>query len=132
MKLSGNFAFPTMLQPVAWLRKIENWKLQSIFNFFFSAKTLEIINRTTQEGEFTFAQLFFLPLSPSLPSQTTLLWKGGSGNSYLPHSHSSKHEQLQCWVHEGSCNNSKKNTLQGEFIAKRKISRQERVHFEVS
>ena len=29
---------------------IENWKLQSIFNFCFSAKTLKIVDRTTQEG----------------------------------------------------------------------------------
>ena len=47
-----------MLQSVAWLSfsvfggslKIENWKLQSIFNFCFSAKTLKIVDRTTQEG----------------------------------------------------------------------------------
>ena len=53
-----HFAFPTMLQSVAWLsfsvfggsRKIENWKLHSIFNFCFSAKTLKIVDRTTQEG----------------------------------------------------------------------------------
>ena len=53
-----HFAFPTMLQSVAWLSfsvfggslKIENWKLQSIFNFCFSAKTLKIVDRTTQEG----------------------------------------------------------------------------------
>ena len=58
MKLSCNFAFPTMLQSVARLSftvfgrsvKIENWKLQSIFNFCFSAKTLKIVDRTTQEG----------------------------------------------------------------------------------
>ena len=53
-----HFAFPTMLQSVAWLSfsvfggslKIENWKLQSIFNFCFSAETLKIVDRTTQEG----------------------------------------------------------------------------------
>ena len=49
MKLSGNVAFPTMLQSVASL-KIENWKLQSIFNFFLSAKTFKIVDRNTQEG----------------------------------------------------------------------------------
>ena len=54
MKLSGNVAFPTMLQSVVWLSfsvfggslKIENWKLQSIFNFCFSAKTFKVVNRT--------------------------------------------------------------------------------------
>ena len=53
-----HFAFPTMLQSVAWLSfsvfggslKIENWKLQSIFNFCFSAETLKIVDRTTEEG----------------------------------------------------------------------------------
>ena len=58
MKLSGDVAFPTMLQFVAWLSfsvfggsvKIENWKLQSIFNFCFSPKTFKIFDRTTQEG----------------------------------------------------------------------------------
>ena len=47
-----------MLQSVAWLSfsvfdgslKIENWKLQSIYNFCFSAKTFKIVDRTTQEG----------------------------------------------------------------------------------
>ena len=58
IKLSGNFASPTMLQSVAWLSfsvfggslKFENWKLQSIFNFCFSDKTFQIVDRTTQEG----------------------------------------------------------------------------------
>ena len=56
-KLSGNFSSLTMLQSVAWLSfsvfggslKIESWKLQS-FNFCFSAKILQIVDRTTQEG----------------------------------------------------------------------------------
>ena len=59
IKLSGNFASLTMLQFVAWLSvsvfgeslKIENWKLQSIFNFPFSAKTFQIVDKTTQEGK---------------------------------------------------------------------------------
>ena len=58
IKLSGNFASPTMLQSVAWLSfsvfggslKFENWKLQSIFNFCFSDKTFQIVDGTTQEG----------------------------------------------------------------------------------
>ena len=102
-----HFAFPTMLQSVAWLSfsvfggslKIENWKLQSIFNFCFSAKTLKIVDRTTQEGGGgvhshgnVFAPsalspdplpsmriLFFCPFPPSLPSHATFLWKGRSG-----------------------------------------------------
>ena len=70
MKLSGNFTFLTMLQSVVWFRKIENWKLQSIFNFCFLAKTLKIINITTQEGGrgVHLHSNFFFPLSPSLPS----------------------------------------------------------------
>ena len=58
IKLSGNFASPKMLQSVAWLSfsvfggslKFENWKLQLIFNFCFSDKTFQIVDRTTQEG----------------------------------------------------------------------------------
>ena len=58
IKLSGNFAYSTMLQSVAWLSfsvfggslKFENWKLRSIFNFCFSDKTFQIVDRTTQEG----------------------------------------------------------------------------------
>ena len=58
MKLSSNVAFPTILQFVAWLSnsvfgrslKIENWKLQLIFNFCFSAKLFQIVDRTTQDG----------------------------------------------------------------------------------
>ena len=58
IKLSGKFASPTMLQSVAWLSfsvfggslKFENWKLRSIFNFCFSDKTFQIVDRTTQEG----------------------------------------------------------------------------------
>jgi len=58
MKVSGNFVPPTMLQSVAWLsfpvsdasQKIENWKLKSIFNFCFSAKTMQTVDRTTPEG----------------------------------------------------------------------------------
>ena len=69
-----HFAFPTMLQSVAWLSfsvfggslKIENWKLQSIFNFCFSAETLKIVDRTTQEGGGgSIRTVMFLPQAPS-------------------------------------------------------------------
>ena len=113
MILSGNFAFPTMLQSVAWLSfsvfdgslKIENWKLQSIYSFCFSAKTFKIVDRTTQEGGGGIHSHgnsrpkrlplrspsphanFFCPCPPSLPSHATLLWKGRSGKFVLPRSH---------------------------------------------
>ena len=66
-KLSGNFSSLTMLQSVAWLSfsvfggslKIESWKLQS-FNFCFSAKILQIVDRTTQEGASAFVRYFLL------------------------------------------------------------------------
>ena len=63
-----------MLQSVAWLSfsvfggslKIENWKLQSIFNFCLSAKTFKIVDRTTQEGGGRFySHGNFLALVPS-------------------------------------------------------------------
>ena len=47
MKLSGNVAFPTMLQSVASL-KIEN--CNQFLIFFLSAKTFKIVDRNTQEG----------------------------------------------------------------------------------
>ena len=58
MKLRGYFVSPTMLQSVQTLslcvsdasQKIENWRLKSIFNFWFSAKTLQMIDRATLEG----------------------------------------------------------------------------------
>ena len=126
--------------------KIENCSQFSIF--VFSAKTFQIVDRTTQEGEGgVYSHVNFLPLAPSpqipfppceffffapdplplLPPSTPLFsGEEEAGNSYLQRSHFSKHERLQCWVHKGSCNNSKKNRLRGELIAKRKISRQER------
>ena len=67
MKLSGNVAFPTMLQSVASL-KIENWKLQSIFNFFFIGENIQ--NRwqkiPKREGEGSIRAVVFAPsaLSP--------------------------------------------------------------------
>ena len=73
MKLSGNFAFPTMLQPRHGLEKLKIENCNQ-FSIFFSAKTLKIVNRTTQEGGCTFAQLFFfapVPLPP-LPDYTSL------------------------------------------------------------
>ena len=122
-----HFAFPTMLQSVAWLSfsvfggslKIENWKLQSIFNFCFSAETLEIVDRTTQEGGGgvhshgnVFAPsalspdplpsmriLFLCPCPPPSPPTLHFSGKEEAGNSCLPRSHFSKHERLQCRVH---------------------------------
>ena len=110
IKLSGNFASPTMLQSVAWLSfsvfggslKLENWKLQSIFNFCFSDKTFQIVDRTTQEGGGGLhSHVNFSPqaLSPGrsasfhalgeficpchLPSHATLLWKGGGSGKFV-------------------------------------------------
>ena len=146
IKLSGNVAFPTMLQSVVFggSLKIEDWKLQSNFNFCLSAKTFKIVDRTTQEGGggvHSHGNFLSLVLSPQIsfppceiftpppPHSPTLYFSGEeeAGNSYLSRSHFSKHKRLQCWVHKGSCNNSKKNTLRGELITKRKISRQERL-----
>ena len=155
IKLSGNFASPTMLQSVAWLSfsvfggslKFENWKLQSIFNFCFSDKTFQIVDRTTQEGGgrlhshvnffppapspqggplpfMRWKNLFALATSP--PTQHFSKKEEEAGNSYLSRGHFSEYERLQCWVHKGSCNNSTENTLRGELMAERKISRQER------
>ena len=77
-------------------------------------------------------EFFFCPCPPPSPPTLHFSVKEEAGNSCIPRSHFSKHERLQCWVHWGSCNNSKKNTLRGELIVKRKISRQERLLFEVS
>ena len=125
-----------------WKLKIENWNQ---FSIFFSAKTFKIVDRTTQGGgrgvhshdnllllapspQIPFPPCeFFLPLPPSLPTHATLPWKGGSEKFLFTAQSLFKHERLRYWVHKGSCNNSKKNTLQGELIAKRKISRQERL-----
>ena len=101
VKLSRNVAFPTILQSVVWLSfsvfggnlKIENWKLQSIFNFFFGQN---IQNRwqnyLRRRGRGPFARQFFWPWRPlpdplpsmrifsnsaPLPRYTSL--KGGSG-----------------------------------------------------
>ena len=76
--------------------KFENWKLHSIFNFCFSDKTFQIVDRTTQEGGGgVHSHVNFSPsaLSPGrsaslhalgeyicpcpFPSHATLLWKGG-------------------------------------------------------
>ena len=153
--MSSNFASPTMLQSVTCLSfsvfggslKIEFGKLQSMFNFCFSAKTLQSLTELPKrEGEVSILTVIFLSLAPSPqihfppcaerffsalpphPSPPTLHFSGKeeAGNSRLPRSYFSKHERLQCWVHKGSCNNSKKNTVRGELISKRKISQQER------
>ena len=80
--------------------KIEFRKLQSMFNFCFSAKTLQSLTELPKrEGEVSILTVIFLSLAPSpeihlplcaerfflalpplpLPSYATLLWKGGSG-----------------------------------------------------
>ena len=112
--------------------------MQSIFNFCFSDKTFQIVDRTTQGGGGGSIRTFIFPPAPSpqagpppfmhwenlfapvpAPSPSTLHFSGKeeeAGNSYLPRGHFSEHERLQCWVHNGSCNNSTKNTLRGELI----------------
>ena len=118
--------------------------MQSIFNFCFSDQTFQIVDRTTQGGGEGSIRTLIFPPAPSpqagpppfmrwenlfapapAPSPPTLHFSGKveeAGNSYLPRGHFSEHERL----HKESCNNSTKNTLRGELIAKRKISRQER------
>ena len=112
--------------------------MQSIFNFCFSDKTFQIVDRTTQGGGGGSIRTLIFPPAPSpqagpppfmhwenlfapapAPSPPTLHFSGKeeeAGNSYLPRGHFSEHERLQCWVHKGSCNNSTKNTLRGELI----------------
>ena len=67
MKLSSNFAFPTMLQSVACLRKIENCNQFSIF--VFQPKHSESLTELPKrEGEGSICTvIFFLPLSPTSP-----------------------------------------------------------------
>ena len=90
IKLSGNFAYSTMLQSVAWLSfsvfggslKFENWKLRSIFNFCFSDKTFQIVDRTTQEGGGRLhSHVNFFPQRP-LPREVRFL--SCAGRIYLP------------------------------------------------
>ena len=111
--------------------------LQSIFNFCFSDKTFQIVDRTTQEGGGRLhSHVNFFPPAPSpqggplpfmrwknlfalatsLPTQHFSRKEEEAGNSYLSRGHFSEYERLQCWVHKGSCNNSTKNTLRGELI----------------
>ena len=101
MFLSGNYAFPTMLQSVAWLSfsvfdgslKIENC---------FSAKTFKIVDRTTQEGGGGIHShgnsrpkrpplrspsphanfFFFCPCPPPSPPTLRFSGKEEAGNSY--------------------------------------------------
>ena len=124
--MSSNFASPTMLQSVTCLSfsvfggslKIEFGKLQSMFNFCFSAKTLQSLTELPKrEGEVSILTVIFLSLAPSPqihfppcaerfffgpapppPSPPTLHFSGKeeAGNSYLPRSYFSKHERLQC------------------------------------
>ena len=122
---AANFASPTMLQSVAWLSfsifgrslTIENWKLQSIFNFCFRPKHCKSSTEPPKrEGEGSIHVVIFLSLTPSTqipfppceffffcscppPSPSTVHFSGTkeARNSYLPRSHFSKHERLQCW-----------------------------------
>ena len=67
MKLSSNFAFPTMLKSVAWLRKIENCNQFSIFVFQPKhSKSLTELPKREGEGSICIV-IFFLPLSPPSP-----------------------------------------------------------------
>ena len=68
MKLSCNVAFPTMLQSVTWLSfsvfgeslKIENWKWESIFNFFFRPKHSKSLTELPKgEGEGSIHTIIF-------------------------------------------------------------------------
>ena len=135
MILSGNYAFPTMLQSVAWLSfsvfdgslKIENWKLQSIYNFCFSAKTFKIVDRTTQEGgggihshgnsrpkrpplrsPSPHANFFFFAPAPLPPLPRYASLERKKREIRITAQSLFQHERLQYWVHKGSCNNSKK------------------------
>ena len=72
--MSINFASPTMLQSVTCLSfsvfggslKIEFWKLQSMFNLCFSAKTLQSLTELPKrEGEVSILTVIFLSLAPS-------------------------------------------------------------------
>ena len=97
MKLSSNFAFPTMLKSVAWLRKIENCNQFSIF-VFQPKHSKSLTELPKREGEGSICTVFFfLPLSSPFPiPMLHFSGKEEAGNSYLPHSHFSKHELLQC------------------------------------
>ena len=88
-----------------WKLKIENWKLESIFNFFFSAKTFKIVDRTTQGGgrgvhshdnflllapspQIPFPPCeFFYPCPPPFPPTLHFPGKEEARNLYLPRSH---------------------------------------------
>ena len=107
IQLSGNFAFPTMLQSAAWLSfsvfsGSKNWKLKISVNFLFlffrqkHFKSLTELPKKEREG--SIRTLIFLPLAPSPqipfppceffffapdilsppPFHATLLWRGGS------------------------------------------------------
>ena len=67
MKLSSNFAFPTMLKSVAWLRKIENCNQFSIF-VFQPKHSKSLTELPKREGEGSICTVFFfLPLSSPSP-----------------------------------------------------------------
>ena len=146
---SDNVAVCDMSKFFCFRRKSKNWiwKIAIHVQSLFFGQNTTIVHRTTQEGGggvHSYGNFFSLAPSPQIhfppcaerfffgrpppPSPPTLHFSGKeeAGNSRLPRSYFSKHERLQCWVHKGSCNNSKKNTVRGELISKRKISQQER------
>ena len=152
IKLSGNFASPTMLQSVAWLSfsvfggslKFENWKLQSIFNFCFSDKTFQIVDRTTQEGGGGLhSHVNFFPPAPSPqggplpfmrwenlfapatspPTQHFSRKEEEAGNSYLSRGHFSEHERTKDLVITQRKTHSEVSFLQKErFPGKKGLS----------
>ena len=142
---SDNVAVCDMSKFFCFRRKSKNWiwKIAIHVQSLFFGQNTTSVDRTTQEGGGGVHSYgnFFVPsaLSPDpLPSMRWEIFFGlpppplhfsgkeEAENSRLPRSYFSKHERLQCWVHKGSCNNSKKNTVRGELISKRKISQQER------
>ena len=97
MKLSSNFAFPTMLKSVAWLRKIENCNQFSIFVFQPKhSKSLTELPKREGEGSICTVIFFFAPVPPLSLPMLHFSGKEEAGNSYLPCSLFSKHELLQC------------------------------------
>ena len=74
--MSSNFASPTMLQSVTCL-EIEFGKLQSMFNFCFSAKTLQSLTELPKrEGEVSILTvIFFVPSALSPDPLSSMRWE---------------------------------------------------------